>query len=72
MRKKVKNMGYYEERRKIAKELDEKLSVARPRWSKEQIDMLEAQMVGKQGIPKKAAREIINAQIKLGNITVVE
>jgi len=61
-------MGYYEQRKKVAQELTEKLAKLRPTWDKKQIELMEAQLVAFYGLPKKAAHELVEAQIIIGNI----
>ena len=64
-------MGYYEQRRKIAEELSIKLA-DKPSFNRNQIEVLEAQLVAFYGLPKKAAKELIEAQIVIGNLKVID
>ena len=65
-------MTYYSEKRKIAKELNDKLSLEKPKWNKNQVELLIAQLIAFYGLSKKAAEEMVEAQITIGNIKVVE
>ena len=64
-------MGYYEMRKKVAVELNEKLGRLKPTYNKAEIEKLEAQIVAYYGLPKKAARELVEAQVIIGNINEV-
>jgi hypothetical protein len=64
-------MGLYEVRQKVARELSEKLA-SKVELSTKGVDKLIAQIVVTYGLPKRSAKELIDAHIELGNIKVYE
>jgi len=63
-------MGYYETKRKIAKELQEACQ-RRPVMTETEVKRLKAQMVAGYGISMKTATELVEANIDMGSLNVL-